>query len=58
MMPETHWETLEYFKELGFGSTPNRRVKHIEEAEEYYKTWTENAKPCPMKPTALSSRRI
>jgi DNA ligase (NAD+) len=48
MMPETHWETLEYFKELGFRVNPaNRRVKHIEEAEEYYKTWTEKRETLP-----------
>jgi DNA ligase (NAD+) len=48
MMPETHWETLEYFKELGFRVNPaNRRVKRIEEAEEYYKTWTEKRETLP-----------
>ena len=48
MMPETHWETLEYFKELGFRINPaNRRVKQIEEAEEYYKTWTEKRETLP-----------
>ena len=34
MMPETHWETLEYFKELGFRVNPaNRRVKQIEDMD-------------------------
>jgi DNA ligase (NAD+) len=48
MMPETHWETLEYFKELGFRVNPaNRRVKHIEEAEAYYKEWTEKRETLP-----------
>jgi DNA ligase (NAD+) len=48
MMPETHWETLEYFKELGFRVNPaNKRVKNIEEAEEYYKTWTEKRETLP-----------
>ena len=47
-MPETHWETLEYFKELGFRVNPaNRRVKRIEEAEEYYKMWTEKRETLP-----------
>jgi DNA ligase (NAD+) len=48
MMPETHWETLEYFKQLGFRVNPaNRSVKHIEEAEEYYKMWTEKRETLP-----------
>ena len=48
MMPETHWETLEYFKELGFRVNPaNKRVKNIEEAEDYYKTWTEKRETLP-----------
>jgi len=47
-MPETHWETLEYFKELGFRVNPaNKRVKNIEEAEEYYKMWTEKRETLP-----------
>jgi DNA ligase (NAD+) len=47
-MPATHWETLEYFKELGFRVNPaNRRVKHIEEAEAYYKEWTEKRDTLP-----------
>jgi len=48
MMPETHWETLEYFKELGFRVNPaNRRVKNIEEAEAYYQEWTEKRETLP-----------
>ena len=48
MMPETHWETLEYFKELGFRVNPNNRhIKRIEEAEAYYQTWTEKRETLP-----------
>jgi DNA ligase (NAD+) len=40
-MPATHWETLEYFKTLGFRINPaNQRISKIEEAEAYYQTWT------------------
>jgi DNA ligase (NAD+) len=47
-IPATHWEILEYFKELGFRVNPaNRRVKHIEEAEAYYKEWTEKRDTLP-----------
>ena len=40
--PDTHWETMEYLKSLGFKVNPNnRRLKNIEEVEEFYKTWEE-----------------
>jgi DNA ligase (NAD+) len=42
VMPETHWETMEYLKSLGFKINPNNKIlDNIEEAEDYYKTWTE-----------------
>jgi DNA ligase (NAD+) len=47
-MPDTHWETLEYFKTLGFRINPaNKRVQKIEEAEAYYQTWTEKRETLP-----------
>jgi DNA ligase (NAD+) len=47
-MPATHWETLEYFKTLGFRVNPaNQRVKTIEEAESYYQMWTEKRDTLP-----------
>jgi DNA ligase (NAD+) len=47
-MPATHWETLEYFRSLGFRINPaNKRIKHIEEAEQYYQSWTEKRETLP-----------
>ena len=41
-MPDTHWETLEYFKSLGFKINPeNAQAQHIDEVEDYYKRWEE-----------------
>jgi DNA ligase (NAD+) len=41
-VPPTHWETLQWLKSLGFKINPNnRRLKNIEEVEEYYRTWVE-----------------
>ncbi|MAG15000.1 MAG: DNA ligase (NAD(+)) LigA [Dehalococcoidales bacterium] len=38
--PETHWETMEYLKSLGFKVNPNnRRLTGIEQVVEYYRTW-------------------
>ena len=41
-IPDTHWETMEYFKSLGFKINPeNAHVKLVEEVEDYYKRWLE-----------------
>jgi DNA ligase (NAD+) len=47
-IPPTHWETLEYFKTLGFRINPaNKRISKIEEAEAYYQMWTEKRDTLP-----------
>ena len=47
-VPDTHWETLEYLKSLGFKLNPhNARVSNIEEAEEYYQHWVEEREHLP-----------
>jgi DNA ligase (NAD+) len=47
-MPATHWETMDYLKSIGFRINPaNKQVKKIEEAEQYYKTWTEKRETLP-----------
>lgn len=46
--PPTHWETLEYLKNLGFKVNPyNRLVKDIKEVEEYYQHWVERREELP-----------
>jgi DNA ligase (NAD+) len=47
-MPATHWETMDYLKSIGFRINPaNKQIKKIEEAEQYYKTWTEKRETLP-----------
>jgi DNA ligase (NAD+) len=47
-MPETHWETMEFLKSLGFKINPaNRKVATIEEAEAYYQEWTHKRETLP-----------
>ena len=42
-VPETHWETMEYLKSLGFRTNSNnRRLAGIQEVEQYYRTWEED----------------
>ena len=41
-MPDNHWETLAYFKSLGFKvSDENRHVHTLEEAQDYHRMWVE-----------------
>jgi len=46
--PETHWETMEYLKSLGFKVNPNNRLlTSIEQVEELHHTWVERRKSLP-----------
>ncbi|MBI4283366.1 MAG: NAD-dependent DNA ligase LigA [Chloroflexi bacterium] len=46
--PESHWETMEYLKSLGFKINPNNALATvIEQAEEYYHTWAEKRESLP-----------
>jgi len=47
-MPATHWETMEYFKTLGFKINPrNRLVSNLEEAKKYYHEWEAKRESLP-----------
>ena len=47
-MPETHWETMEYVKSLGFKVNPNNALLNsIEDVEEYHRTWVEKRESLP-----------
>ena len=42
LMPDTHWETMQYLKSLGFRINPaNEKADTIEEARQYYHQWVE-----------------
>lgn len=48
MMPETHWDTMEYLKSLGFRINPrNKLVTSLKAAEEYYHGWEEKRDDLP-----------
>ncbi|MBN1368596.1 MAG: NAD-dependent DNA ligase LigA [Dehalococcoidales bacterium] len=47
-VPDTHMETMEYLKTIGFKTNPNnRQVKSIEEAESYYQSWLHQRETLP-----------
>jgi len=46
--PESHWETMEYLKSLGFKINPNNALANsIDQVEEYYHTWLEKKESLP-----------
>ncbi len=46
--PETHWETMEYLKSLGFKVNHNNALlTSIDRVEEYYRTWVEKKESLP-----------
>ncbi|MDD5189782.1 MAG: NAD-dependent DNA ligase LigA [Dehalococcoidales bacterium] len=46
--PETHWETIQWLKSLGFKTNPYmRKVNHIEAAEAYHEEWQQKRDDLP-----------
>ena len=46
--PDSHWETLEWLKSLGFRVNPNNRLcRTLEEAYDYYQGWLERRHDLP-----------
>jgi DNA ligase (NAD+) len=46
--PDSHWETMQYLKSLGFKINPNNvLVTTIEQVEEYYRTWVHRREGLP-----------
>ncbi len=47
-MPETHWETMQYLKSLGFKLNPNMALYHtIDEVKRYHEKWTKEREQLP-----------
>jgi len=48
VMPNTHWEIMQYLKSLGFKVNPDIALCHtIDEAEEYHQKWVEGRESWP-----------
>ncbi|MFP4641839.1 MAG: NAD-dependent DNA ligase LigA [Dehalococcoidia bacterium] len=47
-VPDTHWETMEYLKSLGFKTNPNNALfSNLTEVENYYHRWLEEREQLP-----------
>ncbi|HEX77733.1 MAG TPA: NAD-dependent DNA ligase LigA [Dehalococcoidia bacterium] len=47
-VPDTHWETLEYLKALGFKVNPaSARLESLADVEDYYQTWLHRREELP-----------
>jgi DNA ligase (NAD+) len=43
VVPDTHWEIMQYLKSLGFKINPNIALRHsLDEAEKYHQSWVES----------------
>ena len=48
VVPETHWETMQYIKSLGFKINPNIALCHtIDDVKDYYKNWEDEREDLP-----------
>jgi DNA ligase (NAD+) len=48
VLPDTHWEIMQYLKSLGFKINPDIALCHsTDEAEGYHRTWVENRENLP-----------
>ncbi len=57
IMPETHWEILQFFKSLGFRVNPNNRlVESLNDVENFYRYWTENRETLPYEADGIVAK--
>ncbi len=55
--PETHWETMEYLKSLGFKiNSNNTRLTSIDQVEEYHRIWTEKRESLPYEADGIVAK--
>jgi DNA ligase (NAD+) len=48
LLPDTHWEILQYFRYLGFKTNPNNKLAaNLAEVKEFYRTWLEKRESLP-----------
>ena len=57
VVPDTHWETMQYLKSLGFKINPNiALVRSLDEAEKYHQTWAETREKVPYEADGIVAK--
>ncbi|MFC2006786.1 NAD-dependent DNA ligase LigA [Chloroflexota bacterium] len=57
VISESHWETLEYLKSLGFKVSPhNARLTTIDQVEEYYQSWMHKRESLPYEADGIVAK--
>jgi DNA ligase (NAD+) len=55
--PQTHWETMEYLKSLGFKINPNNRLlSTIGQVEKFHHTWAERRESLPYEADGIVAK--
>jgi DNA ligase (NAD+) len=55
--PQTHWETMEYLKTLGFKINPhNKLLSTISEVEKFHHTWVERRESLPYEADGIVAK--
>jgi DNA ligase (NAD+) len=56
-VPDTHWETMQYLKSLGFKINPNIALLHsLDEAEKYYRSWADKREESPYEADGIVAK--
>ncbi len=56
-VPDTHWETMQYLKSLGFKINPNNRYcETIDKVEEYHRYWQDHREKLPYETDGIVAK--
>lgn len=57
VVPDTHWDIMQYLKSLGFKINPNVALLHsFDEAERYYQNWVEKREKSPYEADGIVAK--
>jgi len=56
-VPDTHWETMQYLKSLGFKINPNIALRRsLDEVEKYHQSWVESREKSPYEADGIVAK--
>jgi len=57
VVPDTHWEMMQWLKSLGFKMNPNiALVRSLDEVEKYHQSWVENREKSPYEADGIVAK--